>query len=72
MSTSCSVPFFFPDVSRQGAATTTAHIIRLIGLLKEQKLLTSTLSTTWGNIDGCSGQYICSLALYLMSIIYQY
>ena len=31
----------------------------------------STLSTIWGNTDGCYEQYICASALYLMSIMYQ-
>ena len=37
--------FFLSNDSKQDVATTTAHIKRLIELLKEQKLLTSTLST---------------------------
>ena len=59
------------DDSKQDAATTTAHMIRLIELLKEQKLFTSTLSKIWENTDGCLEQYRCASALYLMSILSQ-
>ena len=31
----------------------------------------STLSTIWENTDGCSEQYRCTTALYLMSVLYQ-
>ena len=36
---------FLSDDSKQDAATTTAHIKRLIPLLKNKKLLTTSLST---------------------------
>ena len=71
MSTSCSVSLFFSDDSKQDAVTTTAHRKLLIEILKEKKVLTSTLSTIWENTDGCAEQYICASALYLMSVIYQ-
>ena len=56
----------FPDDSKQDASTTTAHRKSLIELLKEQKVLTSTLSKIWENTDGCAEQYICASALYFM------
>ena len=59
------------DYSKQDSDTTTSHTKRLIELLKEQKLLTSTLSTIWENTDGCADQYICASALYLMSVLSQ-
>ena len=31
----------------------------------------STLSTIWGNTDGCADQYRCTSALYLMSVLSQ-
>ena len=31
----------------------------------------SALSTIWENNDGCTEQYRCSSALYLMSVLYQ-
>ena len=49
---------FLSDVSKQYAATNTAHSKRLIELLKEQKVLTSSLSTIWENTDGCADQYV--------------
>ena len=49
--------YFLSDDSKKYASTTTAHIKRFIELLKEQKLLTSTLSTILENTDGCAEQY---------------
>ena len=63
--------YFLLDDSKQDAATTTSHSKRLIGLLKERKLLASALSTIWGNSDGCEVQYRCASALYLMSVMSQ-
>ena len=62
---------FLSDYSKQDDATTTAHSKRLVVLLKEQKLLTSALSTIWENTDGCAEQYRCASALYLMSVFSQ-
>ena len=59
---------FLSNNSKQDAATTTAHNKKTIELLKEQKVLTSTLITIWENTDGCAEQYICASALYLMSV----
>ena len=69
MSTSCSVLLFFSGDSKQDAATTTAYSKRLIGLLKEIKVLASSLITIWGITDGCVDQYICSSVIYLMSVM---
>ena len=56
---------------KQDAVTTTAHRKRLISLIKEKKVLTTYLSKIWENTDGCSEQYICDSALYLMSVMSQ-
>ena len=58
--------YFLSDNIKQDSATTTAHIKHLIELLKEQKVLTSTLSTIWENTDGCAEQYICASAIYIV------
>ena len=63
--------YFLSHDSKQDAAITTAHIKCLIEPLKEQKIMTSTLSTIWKNTDGCAEQYICASALYLMSVLSQ-
>ena len=55
--------YFLSDDSKQGAATTTAHIKRLISLLKDKKLLTTSLIKILENTDGCAEQYICAYAL---------
>ena len=63
--------YFFSYDSKKYAATTTAHSKILIELLKEKKVLTSTLSKIWENTDGCAEQYICASSIYLVSVLYQ-
>ena len=48
MSTSYSVSLSLSDDNKQDSATTNAHRKLLIEMLKEQKVMTSTLSTIWG------------------------
>ena len=62
---------FSPDDSKQDTATTNTNSKRLIEMLKEKKVLTSTLSTIWENNDGCAEQYICPSELYLISVLSQ-
>ena len=57
--------------SKQDAGTTTAHSKLLISLLKNEKVLTTSLITIWENTDGCVEQYKCASALYLMPVISQ-
>ena len=40
-------------------------------MLKNQKVLTTSLSKIWENTDGCAEQYRCASALYLMSVMSQ-
>ena len=63
--------YFLSDYSNKDAATTTVHIKLLISLLKNNQLLTTSLSTIWENTDGCAEKYRCASALYLMSVISQ-
>ena len=60
---------FLSDDRKQDAATTTAHRKRLISLLKNKQVLTTSLIKIWENTDGCAEQYRCASALYLMSVI---
>ena len=62
---------FLSDDSKQDAYNTTAHSKRLISLLKNKILLTTSLSTIWENTYGCAEQYRCVSALYLMSVMSQ-
>ena len=62
---------FLSDDGKQYAINTTSHRKRLIELLTEQKVLTSTLITIWENTDGCADQYRCASELYLVSIMSQ-
>ena len=60
---------FLSDDTNQDSATTTAHSKRLISLLKNKQVLTTSLSTIWEITDGCAEQYRCASALYLMSVM---
>ena len=62
---------FLSDDRKQDATTTTAHSKRLISLLKNKQVLTTSLNTIRENTHGCAEQYRCSSALYLMSVISQ-
>ena len=50
---------FLSGDRKPDAATTTAHSKRLISLLKNKQVLTTSLSTIWENTDGCAEQYRC-------------
>ena len=56
---------------KQDAATTISHRKHIITFLKQNKLLSVTLITLWENTGSCSGNYICSTALYLVSVLSQ-
>ena len=60
---------FLSDNSKQDAVTTTAHIKRLISLLKNKQVLITSLNKRWENTYGCAQQYRCASALYLMSVM---
>ena len=60
---------FLSDDRKQYAATTTSHSKLLISLLKNKKVLTTSLSTIWENTESCAEQYRCASELYLMSVI---
>ena len=62
---------FLSDDSKQDAATTNSHSKRLISLINNKQVLTTSLSTIWENTDGCAEKYRCASALYLMSVISQ-
>ena len=57
---------FLSDDSKQDAATNTAQSKRLISLLENKQVLTTSLRTIWENTDGCAEQYRGASALYLM------
>ena len=63
--------YFLSDYSKQVAATTTAESKRLISLLKNKQVLTTSLITIRENTDGCAEQYRCVSALYIMSVMSQ-
>ena len=53
---------------KQDSATTNAHSNFLLRCLKI-KILTTYLSTIWGNTDSCAEKYKCASVLYLMSVM---
>ena len=57
------------DDSKKDSATTAQHIIFLIEMWKERKVLTSLLSKIWENNDGCAEKYICASALYIIPVM---
>ena len=59
---------FISDDSKQDAATTNAHSKIFISLLKEKKLMTTSLIKIWESTDGFTEQYRCASALYLMLV----
>ena len=63
--------YFLSDDIKQDSATTTSHRKRFIELLKERKLLASSLSKIWENTDSCAEQYICAYEIYFMSVMFQ-
>ena len=71
MSTSCSISIYLSDDIKKNAPTTTTHRNNLIALLKEKKILTTSLSTIRESTDGCSEQYICASEIYLMTVMSQ-
>ena len=71
MSKACNISLFLSDDSKQDASTTTAHSKRLISLLKNKQVLTTSLSTIWENTNSCAEQYRCASAFYLLSVMSQ-
>ena len=63
--------YYFSDNKKQDYSTTNSHNKNLIEPLKEQKILTPTLSKRWENTHGCAEKYRCASALYLMSFLSQ-
>ena len=63
---------FLSNDINQDSDTTTAHSKHLIEMLKEQKILVSSLSKIWENTDVCAEQHRCASALYLMSVMSQF
>ena len=61
--------YFLSEDSKQVSATTTAHSKRLVSLLKNKKIFTTSLSTIWENTDGCAEKYRCASVMYLMSVM---
>ena len=57
---------FLSDDIKKDDATKTTHSKLLMSLIKNKRVLTTSLSTIWENTDGCSDQYRCASALYLM------
>ena len=51
--------------------TTTVHRKKLISLLKDKKVLTTSFGTIWENTDGCAKKYRYASALYIMSVMSQ-
>ena len=55
------------DKSNQDATSTHAHMGVLLELLTDQGKISPGKSTIWEHTDGCTKQYRCAKALYLLS-----
>ena len=57
------------DMSKQDASLTHAHMICLLNRLSKTGELKGQRTTILDHSDGCSKQYRCGTALYLLSVI---
>ena len=57
------------DDRKQDTATTAAHSKRIIELFQKWTLLFDCIIKIWENTDGCTDQYCCATALYLLSML---
>ena len=52
--TSCCISLIWYDYSEHDAATTIAHITRIITLLNKKNIMSDALTTIWENKDDCA------------------
>ena len=57
------------DMSKQDASTTHAHLVQLLTNLCGTGEVKSKITTILDHSDGCSKQYRCGTALYLLSVL---
>ena len=57
------------DKSTQDVVTSNAHLTVLLKKLSEQEIIKQGISTMWDHTDGCTKQYRCAKALYIMSCL---
>ena len=62
---------FLSDDRKHDSKTHITHSKHTIELLKQRKIMSNTLSTIWGNTDGCTEHYIYETTLYLISMLSQ-
>ena len=55
--------YFLSEDSKQDSATITTHINSFISLIKDKTLLTTSMSTIWGNTYYSTEQYRCASVL---------
>ena len=57
------------DESDHHASTTATHICILIQFILTKKWIAPLFTTIWDHTDGCTNQYCCASAIYLLSCI---
>ena len=57
------------DESDQDTITTATHIRIIFQFILTKQIITPFLKTMWDHTDGCSNQYSCSCAIYLLSCL---
>ena len=54
--------------NEQDSCDSHAHMVHLL-LFLESGIFVSGMSTVWEDTDGCSKEYMCALAIYLMTVL---
>ena len=54
--------------NEQDSCDSHAHLVHLL-LFLESGIFVSGMSTVWEDTDGCSKEYMCALAIYLMTVL---
>eukprot|EP00957_Ditylum_brightwellii_P135828 10360457-Ditylum_brightwellii.AAC.1 len=60
---------YLSDDSDQNAAKTTSHLDNMLVELVRRKIFSQKVSTIWEEMDGCTKQYRCATACYLLFYI---
>ena len=60
---------FLLDDRKQYSETIYAHNKRILELVQNKKVLMTNKINIWDNTDGCTEQYMCTPALYVISML---
>ena len=60
---------YITDNNEQYACDSHAHMFHIFKTFLESGILVSGVSTVWEDKNGCAKQYMCALAVYLMTVL---